>query len=93
MLISCRHYVSLATDAREGALSGWDKARFGFHGAVCPHCRRYEKTLNATLEILRNEPRESPSDEQQAELLAALKASLSNAANRDGGPVGSGDLE
>lgn len=74
MLISCRHYVSLATDAREGALSRWDKARFGFHGAVCPDCRRYEKTMDATLQALRAATADPPNEAREAQLLAALRA-------------------
>jgi hypothetical protein len=74
MLISCRHYVSLATDAREAPCRAGTGARFGFHGAICPDCRRYEKTMSATLEALRAATAEPPNEAREAELLAALRA-------------------
>lgn len=74
MLMSCRHYVSLATDAREGALAPWAKARFAVHATICPHCRKYEKTMDATLALLRDQPAEPVGEEREATLLAALRA-------------------
>ena len=74
MLISCRHYVSLVTDAREGALSLWNRSRFAIHGTICSDCQRYQKTMDATLALLRDQPPEPPSEERQSELLARLRA-------------------
>lgn len=73
MIISCRHYVSLVTDAREGALSRWNKTRFAIHRGMCVYCRGYEASLDATLEVLGDSPPEPPSEKMQTELLERLR--------------------
>ncbi len=76
MLINCRRYVSLVTDAREGSLSVWDRSRFRLHRTICPYCRRYESSLDTTLALVRDQPPEPPTDAMRAELLAKLRATF-----------------
>lgn len=76
MLISCRRYVSLVTEAREGTLSPWNRSRFMLHRKVCPYCRRFESTLDTTLALVREQPPEPPSEAMRAELLAKLRATF-----------------
>ncbi len=76
MLISCRHYVALSTDAREGKLSLWDRTRAGMHRAVCSYCQAFEASVDKTLELLHDQPAEPPTEAMEAELLKELRAKL-----------------
>jgi len=76
MLISCRHYVSLSTDAREHKLSVWNRTRAAMHRAVCSYCQAFEASVDATLGLLHDQPAEAPSEEMEAELLKDLRAKL-----------------
>ncbi len=75
MLISCRHYVSLATDAREGCLSSWNRARVAVHRAVCPHCRRFDAGMDQALTALHEDAptAEAPSEAMESRLVEALR--------------------
>lgn len=76
MLISCRHYVSLSTDARERKLSLWNRTRAAMHRTVCSYCQAFEASVDTTLGLLRDQPAEPPSEAMEAELLKDLRAKL-----------------
>ena len=73
-MISCRRYVSLLTEAREGTLSPYERMAFGLHRKVCSRCRCYTEGFDQTVELLRELPPDPPPDAMRAELLARLRA-------------------
>lgn len=74
MVISCRHYVSLATDAREGSLSAWNRARVAMHRTVCSYCQAFDSQMKTTLDLLHDQPVEPPNEGMEAALLEKLRA-------------------
>ena len=76
MLISCRYYVSLSTDAREGKLSVWNRTRVAMHKAVCSYCQAFDASVDTTLGLLHDQPGEPPTEAMEAQLLSELRAKL-----------------
>jgi hypothetical protein len=60
MLISCRKLTCQVTEAREGSLSAWDRARYRLHLLICPMCRAYVRGFDQVLKALSALPPEDP---------------------------------
>ncbi len=73
-MITCKHFVSLITEEREGALSPEEHASFHEHGSICPPCRHYVEGFDQTVALLREEPAEPAPEAVRAGLLARLRA-------------------
>jgi hypothetical protein len=46
------------TAAREGALSGWELARYRTHMLICPWCRRCRRQVEEVVQLAGEIPRE-----------------------------------
>ena len=68
MIVSCRHYVSMMTEAREGPLPAHKRLALRFHHRVCPVCNLYTKGFDQTVELLRELPPEPAPDALRAAL-------------------------
>lgn len=79
MPITCPSVIELATDYREGALTGWRRARVSLHLRRCRHCRSYVHQLDETAQLLR-ELEAPPAADERAALLERLRGR--------GGPAG-----
>jgi hypothetical protein len=60
MLISCRKATDQVTEAREGALSAWDRARYRLHLLICPKCRAYVRGFDQVIQALSALPPDEP---------------------------------
>ena len=70
-MITCREATALHTAADDGVLTGAKRFFYNLHMTVCPHCKRYRRQLDATVEVLqRLRPAEAPPP-ALVELLAA----------------------
>ena len=74
MIISCRRFVSMLTEAREGTLSPGHQRSFRFHHKVCTWCQCYVDGFDRTVELLHELPPERAPEQMRAELLARLRA-------------------
>jgi hypothetical protein len=60
MLISCRTLTCQVTEAREGSLSAWKRARYRLHLLICPMCRAYVRGFDQVIQALAAMPPEDP---------------------------------
>ena len=60
LLPCCRDASALLTEDAEGALEGFEKAKFALHLSICVPCRRLRSQLRATAEVLRGLPPVAP---------------------------------
>lgn len=77
MLMSCRQATRQVTDAREGALTAFARARYRLHLAMCPNCRAYVLGFEQVLSALRDLPATPPPAELYERLVDRLKARTS----------------
>jgi predicted anti-sigma-YlaC factor YlaD len=49
----CKEATETMTDASEGALSGWRKASYRFHLAICPFCRAHRRQVEKAIETVK----------------------------------------
>ncbi len=59
-MMTCRGATQLHTLAEEGALTGTKKLRYELHMKICPQCKAYKATFDATVEALKQVPPEEP---------------------------------
>ncbi|NUO49430.1 MAG: hypothetical protein HOV80_11295 [Polyangiaceae bacterium] len=73
MIITCRELTEAATDKKEGALSGVDRAALRVHLAWCTRCRRYLEQMDLTVDVLGAMPSEPAPEDVHAQLLEKLQ--------------------
>jgi hypothetical protein len=85
----CHFTVSMVTDDSERALSGWRKAFYRVHMAICPFCKEFRAQMEQTTAAARELESIEPPRPIDPRLLAAFRASgeAANAENdgRDDG--------
>jgi hypothetical protein len=74
MLFACRDAQELVTEEQEGALSGWVRARYRFHMAICPHCKACKRQMDATMVLAKQIPVEPVPETTEERALAAFRA-------------------
>ncbi|MEM6732445.1 MAG: zf-HC2 domain-containing protein [Myxococcota bacterium] len=66
-MLTCKEMTELCTDYLERRMGTWDRIRFGFHLALCKHCREYINQMQATVDSLGYMPEDAlPSDVESA---------------------------
>jgi anti-sigma factor RsiW len=73
-MFACRDAHELMTEEQEGALSGWVRARYRFHVAICPHCKAYRRQMDATIDLAKEIPAEPVPETTEERALAAFRA-------------------
>ncbi|MEM6531849.1 MAG: zf-HC2 domain-containing protein [Myxococcota bacterium] len=73
MLPTCQEITQLCTDYLERRLSRLDRLRFQLHIALCPHCRRYMKQMQATVDALGYMPADAIPTDLESELMERFK--------------------
>ena len=75
MIITCRELTEAATDKKEGALDGLDRAALRVHLAWCTKCRRYLEQMDLTIDVLGAMPNEPAPEDVHAALAEKLRKS------------------
>lgn len=73
-MFACRDVHALMTEEQEGALSGWVRARYRFHLAICPHCKVYKRQMDATIVLAQGIAAEPVPETTEESALAAFRA-------------------
>ena len=74
MIVSCRRFVEIITEAREDALPGWERRHFEEHATDCRACRGYLEGFEHTIDLLHELPEEPAPDEMRETLLSRFRA-------------------
>jgi hypothetical protein len=77
VIVSCRRFVEVITEAREDALPGWERRYFEEHATVCPPCRRYLEGFERTVALLHELPEEPAPEGMREALLARFRSTTS----------------
>ncbi len=81
----CRFTVSMVTDDTEHALSGWRRAFYRVHMAICPYCSEFAAQMTKTTAAVRETASTETATPLDPTLLAAFRAQASDeVANADG---------
>jgi hypothetical protein len=73
-MFACKDATEHMTDEREGALSGWLRARYRLHLTLCPYCRAFRRQLDTTVALARTIPRDEVPENVMNAALAAFRA-------------------
>jgi hypothetical protein len=73
-MFGCRDATLLMTDEREGALSGWVRAKYRAHVFVCVYCRRYRRQLEQTLALSKEVPPDEVPARVEESAVAAFRS-------------------
>jgi hypothetical protein len=73
-MFGCRDATSLMTDEREGALSGWVRAKYRAHLLICVYCRRCRCQLDRTVSLSKDVPPAEVPRELEEVALDAFRA-------------------
>jgi anti-sigma factor RsiW len=74
VIVSCRRFVEIITEAREGALPGWERRHFEEHATDCRACRGYREGLEHTIALLNELPEEPAPEKMREALLSRFRA-------------------
>ena len=74
MIVSCRRFVEIITEAREDALPGWERRYFEEHATDCRPCRRYLEGFERTIALLHALPEEPAPQGMREDLLSRFRA-------------------
>ena len=74
MIVSCRRFVEIITEAREDALPGWERRHFEEHATDCRACRGYLEGFEHTIELLHELPEEHAPEKLREALLSRFRA-------------------
>lgn len=76
-MITCRTVSAQATERHEGTLSAWNRFRHRVHLFVCADCRRFDRQLRVTRDLLGELPKDAapPSSDYVESLLARRRGS------------------
>jgi anti-sigma factor RsiW len=77
VIVSCRRFVEIITEAREGALPGWERPYFEEHATSCRPCRHYLEGIDRTIRLLHELPEEPAPEGMREALLARFRAATS----------------
>lgn len=73
-MMTCREVAAIARDHVDGKLPGRARLSVRLHLLMCEHCRRYLRQLRATVGLLRAEPDDGPTADEEQALLAGFRA-------------------
>ena len=73
-MLTCEEVTTLITRYLEGQMEWRQRVAFRCHVALCPHCRRYLRQMQATIAALGRLPEEPPPSEVREALLKHYRA-------------------
>ncbi|NUP10256.1 MAG: hypothetical protein HOW73_29755 [Polyangiaceae bacterium] len=74
MVITCRELTELATDKKEGVLSGMDRLGIRVHLSWCTRCRTYLEQMDLAVDALAALPDEAATDEVVSDLVSRFES-------------------
>lgn len=74
MIVNCRRFTELLTDAADQRIASWEEPHFVEHGHVCGPCRRYARDFERVVALLHDLPKETAPEAMRSALLAKFRS-------------------
>ncbi|MBK8259419.1 MAG: hypothetical protein IPK82_43030 [Polyangiaceae bacterium] len=74
MIVNCRRFTELLTDASEGKVASWEESHFAEHARLCGACRKYARDFDKVVHLLRDLPKEPAPEGLKSALLERFKS-------------------